>query len=152
MKAPKFPSYDEAVRRKMDNNKKNERLLSKQEWEVIYEEKKKKDREKHKKSDKNRVKKATIAFRTTEQDREIIFRKIALSGLNRQDYMTNAILNAPIRVFVTKNVIDICKNELEKILIELSRIQNYEDLDESYKEELLFITKVIEAATKEKSL
>ena len=109
MKAPKFPSYDEAVNRK---KKKPQSLLSKEEWQALEEERKQKERDKGKKFANHRKKDVTIAFRTNRKDRELIFKKIAMSGLSRQDYMTNAILNAPIKVFATRNVIDSCKSEL----------------------------------------
>ena len=43
MKAPKFPSYDEAVNRK---KKKPQNLLSKEEWQALEEERKQKERDK----------------------------------------------------------------------------------------------------------
>ncbi|EHI56819.1 hypothetical protein HMPREF9333_00021 [Johnsonella ignava ATCC 51276] len=121
-------------------------MLSKEEWQALEEERKQKDKDKHVKTDKNRKRRATIVFRTTEKDREIIFSKIALSGLNRQDYMTDAILNAPIKVVATRNVIDQCKTELQNILAELRRINRYEDMAEKDKYALEMICKIIEAA------
>ena len=75
-----------------------------------------------------------------------------MSGLSRQDYMNNAILNAPIKIFATRNVIDSCKNELKEILSELKRVKQYEELDASYRHELKMITEIIESALQEKSL
>ncbi len=143
MKAPKFPSYDEAVNHR---SKKGKTLMTKEEWEKLEEERKQKDKDKHVKSDKNRKRRATIVFRTTEKNREIIFSKIALSGLNRQDYMTDAILNAPIKVVATRNVIDQCKTELQNILAELRRINSYDDMAEKDKYVLEMINQIIEAA------
>lgn len=89
---------------------------------------------------------------TPQKDRELIFKKIAISGLSRQEYMTNAILNAPIKVFATRNVIENCKNELKEILPELKRVKQYGELDAGYRHELKMITEIIEAAIQEKSL
>ena len=149
MKAPKFPSYDEAVNRKKE---KPQNLLSKEEWQALKEERKQKERDKGKRFANNRKKDVTIAFRTNRKDRELIFKKIVMSGLSRQDYMTNAILNAPIKVFATRNVIDSCKNELREILLELKRVKQYGELDAGYRHELKMITEIIEAAIREKSL
>ena len=143
MKAPKFPSYDEAVSRK---SKKGKPSMTKEEWEKLEEERKQNEKDKHRKSDKNRKRSATIVFRTTEKDREIIFSKIALSGLNRQEYMTDTILNAPIKVVATRNVIDQCKMELQKILPEIQRINSYEDMAEKDKCVLDMICQIIKAA------
>ena len=64
--------------------------------------------------------------------------------------MNNAILNAPIKIFATRNVIDSCKNELKEILSELKRVKQYEELDASYRHELKMITEIIESAIQEK--
>ena len=149
MKAPKFPSYDEAVNHK---KKKTQNLLSKEEWQALEEERKQKERDKGKRFANHRKKDVTIAFRTNRKDRELIFNKIEMSGLSRQEYMTNAILNAPIKVFATRNVIDSCKNELQEILSELKRVKQYGEMDASYRHELKMITEIIEAAIQEKSL
>ena len=149
MKAPKFPSYDEAVNRK---KKKTQNLLSKEEWQALEEERKQKERDKGKLFAGHRKKDVTIAFRTNRKDRELIFNKIAMSGLSRQEYMTNAILDAPIKVFATKNVIDSCKSELQEILSELKRVKDYGELDANYRHELRMIIEIIEATTQEKSL
>ena len=148
MKAPKFPSYDEANRKK----KKPQNLLSKEEWQALEEERKQKERDKGKRFANHRKKDVTIAFRTNQKDRELIFKKISMSGLSRQEYMTNAILNAPVKVFATRNVIDNCKNELKEILSELKRVKQYGELDAGYRHELKMITEIIEAAIQEKSL
>ncbi|EMD17083.1 hypothetical protein HMPREF9943_00646 [Eggerthia catenaformis OT 569 = DSM 20559] len=149
MKAPKFPSYDEVVNRK---KKKCQNLMSKEEWQTLEEERKQKERDKGKRFANRRKKDVTIAFRTNQKDRELIFKKISMSGLSRQEYMTNAILNAPVKVFATRNVIDNCKNELKEILSELKRVKQYGELDASYRYELKMITEIIEAAIQEKSL
>ena len=149
MKAPKFPSYDEAVNRK---KKKCQNLMSKEEWQTLEEERKQKERDNGKRFANHRKKDVTIAFRTNRKDRELIFNKIAMSGLSRQDYMTNAILNAPIKVFATRNVIDSCKSELQEILSELKRVKEYGEVDDNYRHELRMIVEIIEAAMQEKSL
>ena len=143
MKAPKFPSYDEAVNRK---KKKPQNLLSNEEWQALEEERKQKERYKGKRFANHRKKDVTIEFRTNQKDRELIFKKIAMSGLSRQDYMTNAILDAPVKIFATRNVIDSCKNELQEILSELKRVEQYGELDANCRHELKMITEIIEAA------
>lgn len=75
-----------------------------------------------------------------------------MSGLSRQDYMANAILDAPIKIFATRNVIDSCKNKLQEILLELKRVRQYGEFDANYRHELTMITEIIEAAIQEKSL
>lgn len=55
--------------------------------------------------------------------------------------MTDAILNAPIKVVATRNVIDQCRAELKDISEELQKINRYEDLDEKHRHELVMIIK-----------
>ena len=67
--------------------------------------------------------------------------------------MTKAILDAPIKVVATQNIIDACKNKLERIYEELLRLESYKDLDSVSKTELKMIMEIINAAIKkEKSL
>ncbi|SJO96715.1 plasmid mobilization protein [Clostridioides difficile] len=119
------------------------------EWLALKEERKQKEREKHKVTDKNRARKMTIVSRTTEKDRTIIFSKIALLGLNRQDYMTNIILHVPIEVVSTKNVIYKFKEELRRIVKELSRLEKFSDLNNRSYEMLIIINEIMKASIKQ---
>ena len=65
MKAPKFPSYNEAVNRK---KKKTKNLLSKEEWQALEDERKQKERDKDKRFANHRKKDVTIAFRTNQKE------------------------------------------------------------------------------------
>lgn len=151
MKAPKFPSY-----RDISKKKKVEEVerLSKAEWQAIEVERIEKRKESHRRSDeKRREKQATITFRVDKKDRAKIFSKIELSGQNRQTYMTKAILDAPIKVVATQNIIDNCGNKLDRIYEKLLRLGSYKDLDSVSETELQMIMEIINAAIKkEKSL
>ncbi len=144
MKAPKFPSYKEVVEKK----KPQAERLTKTQWKALEENKNEIRKEQHKKSDKNRILSTTIAFRVSEEDREKIFAKIALSGLSRQEYMTKAILSAPVEVVATQNVIDRCQSGILSIYEELCRLSSYKDLSEAKQSELETILEIIKAAIK----
>ena len=144
MKAPKFPSYKELVEKK----KPQAERLTKAQWKALEENKNEIRKEQHKESDKNRILSTTIAFRVSEEDREKIFAKIALSGLSRQEYMTKAILEAPIQVAATQNVIAKCRSSLQSIHEELCRLSSYKDLSEAKQSELETILEIIKAAIK----
>jgi len=147
MKAPRFPSYEESVIQKKSNKK----LLTKEEWLELEKSKLENQREKHRRCAKNRKAPVTISFRTSTEDRERIFEKIKLSGLSRQEYMTKAILDAPIKVVATRKVIDYCKEELASIQKELERIYAFGELTLENQEKLSSILEVIKAATHKKS-
>lgn len=147
MKAPKFPSYKEVVQKK----KPLAERLTKAEWKALEENKIEIRKEQHKESDKNRLRPTTIAFRASKEDREKIFKKIALSGLSRQEYMTKAILEAPIEVVATQNIIDQCRDGMHSIYLELSRLNSFNDLSEVKQTELETILEIIKAAIKKAS-
>ena len=142
MKAPKFPSNEEEARR----NRSKPKLLTKQEWQELEETRKQKDRDKHKTTDKNRKRPLTIAFRVSESDRARIFNKIALSGLSRQEFMTKAILGAPIKIVATQSIIEQCKTELVQITKRLELLNSFADLDEVNRELLVLILEICRAA------
>lgn len=151
MKAPKFPSYKDISKKKKIEEVER---FSKAEWKAIEAERLEKRKESHRRTDeKRREKQATITFRVDKKDRDKIFSKIELSGQNRQTYMTKAILDAPIKVVATQNIIDACKNKLDRIYEELLRLESYKDLDSVSETELKMIIEIINAAIKkEKSL
>ncbi|MDI9470722.1 MAG: hypothetical protein QM296_11040 [Bacillota bacterium] len=60
--------------------------------------------------------------------------------------MTKAILDAPIKVFATQNVIDSCWDSLEGIHEELVRLDDYDKLDGVKQTELKMIMEIIGAA------
>ena len=145
IKAPKFPNE---VKKSINTNR--IKLLSKEEWMVLEEERKIKEHSKREKVNKNRRKNATITFRMSQEDKEKISKIIEISGIQKQEFITNSILNAPINVIVTRNVIDKCKRELNAICNELMRLNSYKDMDETLKTELLMILEIIKAAVEEK--
>lgn len=66
-----------------------------------------------------------------------------MSGLDRQEYMTKAIIEAPIQVVATKNVIDICRKELKEISRELSKIEKASEINDRNIEVLKMIAEII---------
>lgn len=148
MKAPKFPNYKDIIKKKKVEEVER---LSKAEWQIIETERIEKRKESHRRSDeKRREKQATITFRVDKKDRDKIFSKIELSGQNRQTYMTKAILDAPIKVVATQNIIDSCRNKLDRIYEELLRLESYKDLDSVSETELKIIMEIINAAIKKR--
>jgi len=64
--------------------------------------------------------------------------------------MTKEILDAPIKVVATQNIIDSCRNKLDRIYEELLRLESYKDLDSVSETELKIIMEIINAAIKKK--
>lgn len=134
-KAPELPSYKEAVKASKKKTKtKKEKLLTKEEWKILENERKQKEKAKYKIVDKNRERATTIAFRVSYEERDRIYKRIALSGRMVREFMRDAVLNAPIKAVATRKVVVECKDELKRIVAELERI----DQDECIQEETLF--------------
>lgn len=130
-KAPELPSYKEAVKASKKKTKtKKEKLFTKEEWGLIEDERKQKLKDKHKKVDKNRERGTTIAFRVSYKERDRIYKRIALSGKMVREFMRDAVLNVPIKAVATRKVVVECKNELERIIEELERINQNECIEE----------------------
>ncbi len=120
-KAPKFPSYDDIVKNKSSKNKKSlkKKLYTKDEWEQLEEKRKQKERDRHKLSDKNRKKPITIAYRVSVEDRERIYKRIKMTGYPIGVFMTDSILNAPLKIVVTKKVADEIANNISELVAEV---------------------------------
>lgn len=134
-KAPELSSYKEAVKASKKKIKpKKEKLLTKEEWEMIESERRQKEKDKYKRVDKNRERATTIAFRVSYEERNRIYKRIALSGKMVREFMRDSVLNVPIKAVATRKVVVECKDELRRIAKELERIEQ----DECIQEETLF--------------
>lgn len=80
---------------------------------------------------KGRFRDLTIAFRVSKKENEILERHVALTGLNKQDYLIANMLNQSLIVHGNPKVFRSFKNELGVIVAELKRIEDInQDNDE----------------------
>ena len=75
---------------------------------------------------KGRFRSKTIAFRVSPEENEQLNIAVALSGLTKQDYITNRLLSRDIVVQPNPRVYKALKNQLEMVYSELKRIDNEE--------------------------
>ena len=75
---------------------------------------------------KGRFRSKTIAFRVSPEENEQLNIAVALSGLTKQDYITNRLLSRDIVVQPNPRVYKALKNQLEMVYSELKRIDNGE--------------------------
>ena len=75
---------------------------------------------------KGRFRSKTIAFRVSPEENEQLNIAVALSGLTKQDYITNRLLSRDIVVQPNPRVYKALKNQLEIVYSELKRIDNGE--------------------------
>lgn len=88
---------------------------------------------------KGRFRSKTIAFRMSPEENEQLNTAVALSGLTKQDYITNRLLNRDVVVHGNPRVYKALKNQLEYILAELERIENGSCVDDELLETIRLI-------------
>ena len=76
---------------------------------------------------KGRFRSKTIAFRVSPEENEQLNIAVALSGLTKQDYITNRLLSRDIVVQPNPRVYKALKNQLEMVYSELKRFDNGEN-------------------------
>ena len=88
---------------------------------------------------KGRFRSKTIAFRVSPEENEQLNIVVALSGLTKQDYITNRLLSRDIVVQPNPRVYKALKDQLAAVLTELKRINN-DIVDEELLETINLIT------------
>lgn len=80
---------------------------------------------------KNRWRNVVVAFRMSSEEAQELNVKVALSGLSKQDYIIQCLLNHEVRVVVGKKVARKMEMYLEAMLEELQFLQdeNMSDID-----------------------
>lgn len=89
---------------------------------------------------KGRFRSKTIAFRVSPEENEQLNIAVALSGLTKQDYITNRLLSRDIVVQPNPRVYKALKNQLEMVYSELKRIDNEEQTNSELLETINLIT------------
>lgn len=76
-----------------------------------------KEKSKTKKNEKNRYRNVIMNFRVTQEEKERIENRIALSGLNKQDYFIQSLINQQIVCHGSIRMF----NAVEKRLLEIEK-------------------------------
>ena len=72
----------------------------------------------------------TVAFRVSPEEDALIEKKVALSGLTKQEYITRRLQEEEIVVVGNPRVYKALKNQMAEILMELQRIEAGRAVDE----------------------
>ena len=72
---------------------------------------------------KGRWRNRTVAFRVSEEEAKLLDDLVALSGLTKQDYIMQKLLNREVVVQGNPRVYKALKNQMEKIFEELKRME-----------------------------
>ena len=70
----------------------------------------------------------TKAFRISPEENEILNRMIALSGMTKQDYITDCLLNHNVTIHGNPYVYHSLKNELKYFIIQFKKVHDLEEI------------------------
>ena len=79
---------------------------------------------------KGRLRSRVVGFRMSEEESEELNKKVALSGMNKQDYIIESLLKRKIRIVGGRKVIREVQMQLEAILEELQFLDDNADIEE----------------------
>lgn len=88
---------------------------------------------------KGRWRNKTVAFRVSEEEAKLLDDLVALSGLTKQDYIMQKLLNREVVVQGNPRVYKALKNQMEKIFEELKRMEKCDGEND----EMLYTLQVI---------
>lgn len=78
----------------------------------------------------NRWRSKTVTFRASPEELEEIKRKVALSGLTKQDYFLRRLLDEKAEVIGNPRAFKALREELDRLCGELSRLSNGKEISD----------------------
>ena len=97
----------------------------------------------HKNRDQhNRWRSITIAFRVSPEENEQINEAVSLSGLTKQSYITDKLLNREIIVQPSPRTFKALRNRMDMIIEELHEIEQRNDCDPEFLETIRYVTDI----------
>lgn len=97
-----------------------------------------------KKDDKNRKKCACVNFRVTPEEKEVIFKRIALSGMLVQEYVAQSCMHNKVTAVGNVKTFDVIRKEMEAIDRHLLSVQRADELDWKVLESLRAILEILD--------
>lgn len=102
-----------------------------------------------KKKESNRIRNKYVNFRVTQDEYELLNKKVEMSGILKQDYIIQCLLNYEVKVDADYRLAD----KIAKELFQLARvIKKYGQLEDEEQEVILFVLEIYEELKEEKSL
>lgn len=106
-------------------------------------------KKKSKMRENNRVRNKYVNFRVTPEEYDLLNKKVEMSGLLKQDYIIQCLLNHEVKVVADYRLAD----SIAKEIFQLARvIKKFGKLDDQEQEILILILEIYEELKKEKSL
>lgn len=103
------------------------------------------------KVDENRKRNIIVNFKMSPEEKSLLEEKMALSGLNKQDYMIQMSLNHRVEVFGNIRVFDELKKKLEMLEEYFENVNLDCDIDENKLELLAYILEMFETVNRNKN-
>ena len=97
----------------------------------------------------NRWRNRQVAFRLTPEEADLLDAFVKISGLTKQDYITQRLLTNSVVVQVNPRVYKALRDSMAAIHSELQRIEAGSSLNDELLQLIHFITKVMEGMKKE---
>ena len=91
---------------------------------------------------KGRWRNVTIGFRVSKEENEAINEVVALSGLTKQEYIANKLLDRQVVVAKNPRVHKALKDKMESIYEELKRIETAGECTEEFLETVRLVSEV----------
>lgn len=92
----------------------------------------------------NRWRSRQVAFRLSPQEADLLDALVKISGLSKQDYITQCLLNNSVVVQGNPRVFKALRDSMAAILNELQRIEAGAGLNDELLEVIRFIAKIME--------
>ena len=97
----------------------------------------------------NRVRNKYVNFRVTPEEYDLLNKKVEMSGLLKQDYIIQCLLNYEVRVTANYRLAD----QIAKEIFQLAKvIKKYGTLNDEHAEILIFVLEIYEELKQEKGL
>lgn len=75
-----------------------------------------------------RFRSKTVSFRMSPEEAKLLDDYVSLSGLTKQDYLINRVLQTDVIVYGNPRVFKGLRNRLDDVLNELNRIDNFQKI------------------------
>ena len=100
-------------------------------------------------NDKNRVRPITVAFRMSEAERNELNMRVRLSGLPKQKYLIERVLQRDIVVLGNPRVYKALRDKIAEILEELKRLRGSDEISEDIIMSIQAVTEVLNGLNKD---
>ena len=91
-----------------------------------------------------RFRSQTIAFRVSPEENEQINFAVSLSGMTKQDYITNKLLDREIHVKGNSRIHKAIFDRLDDVLRELKRIENGAEINDELMDNIHLIAGIVD--------